>query len=226
MYDINLLPRKLQRKFNIDLKRTAGVLALFLVTAGFFGGYYSLLHKSHNYNKELTRIENTLEQLSPMVTQVKQLHNNRIENEKKLKAFQDIVKGRLLITPILEDISLVLPEDLWLTEFSMESRQDYQPRGGFASPGGVPLGNPVNNKQEETGAGEPVITPPSPNIVKLQGVAHSAVSVGVFVDNMSRLPYFSSVDLLKVYENNAGGKGHAFTVMARLKEDGGNVLRY
>ncbi len=226
MYDINLLPRKLQRKFNIDLKRTAGVLALFLVTAGFFGGYYSLLYKSRNLNKEITSIENALEQIAPRVTQVKQLHNYRMENEEKLKAFQDIVKGRLLITPILEDIGLVLPEDLWLTEFSVESRLDYQPRGGFASPGGVPLGNPVNNKQEETGAGEPVITPPPPNIVKLQGVAHSAVSVGVFVNNMSQLPYFSSVDLLKVYENTAGGKGYAFTVMARLKEDGDNVPRY
>lgn len=242
MYEINLLPPKLQRKFNIDVKKAAAFLGLTFLITGLAGGYGVFLFQLYGARSEINRIETRLQQIAPQVAEVEQIRKERLAGEKQVKAFQTIVDNRFTFTPMLEDIACNLPVDTWLTGITVENREEYAPPGGFASPPGMlaetvedstgeapktPAGAPGtgNGQKPAQPANRPVqgqkdktAPPPPPNVLVLQGVSYTPASVGVLVHNLARLPYFQSVNVIKVYENTGDEAGQAFTIEAQLRE--------
>lgn len=237
MYDINLLPPNLQKKFNIDVKKLLISFTITCMVTGLVGGYGLLMFKLYGTRMEMHRIDQRLNQIAPQVARVEQLKRERLEGEKKINAFRTIIDDRLTFTLILDDIAKNMPVDMWLTGISMEYREKYIPRGGFASPPGMLAGvyknktvdknitgkkpdadkqnitkTPTDKKDKEKNS------PPPPNVLVLQGAAHSPASVGVFVHNLARLPYFQNINVLKVFANTAGDPGQAFTIEAQLRE--------
>ena len=222
MYEINLLPAELRRKTSIELKRLLMLLLCILLPAGLAGGYSFLLIEINHRHLEVNNIDRQLAQLKPQVNQTLQLRQERGQIEQQIPVLQSLLEHRFTITPILNDIADNLPVDLWITGLSVEYRANYLPRGGFASPGllSPPADAPL--KQEAgTGAGqqpEEQQALPLPNVLILQGISYSSASIGVLVGKLSALPYFQSVDLVKVHTADQGEQGLTFQIEAMLRE--------
>jgi len=224
MYDINLLPSELHRKINIDLKRLIIILLLTLLPAGLAGGYAFFLIEINHLRLEANNIDRRLEQLAPQMDRVLQLRQEREKIEQQIPALQSLLGNRFTITPILNGIADNLPVDMWITGISAEYRENYLPRGGFASPAGIPAPGQAS-VQIDHGAGsvdeqqpEEQQSLPPPNMLVLQGISHSPASIGVFVGKLSCLPYFQNIDLVKVHTATSGKQGLAFHIEAMLLE--------
>lgn len=231
MYDVNLLPTKLQKKINIDIGRLIILISMATIVFGFIFGYSFFLFQMNITQQELHNIEEQLKQMAPRVAEVEKMKKERLSLEKKVQAFSIIVNNRLAVSHVFNDIASNMPVDMWLTSIRLEYREKYVPRGGFASSGDLPseVRNYTEKKKKTPGKAEDNeekallnmddkdnkrLLPP--NVLVLQGVTYSTASVGVFVHNLSQLPCFHNIDLIKVFPNTTGDIGQAFTIEARL----------
>lgn len=241
MYEINLLPTKVQKN-NVDVKKMLLILFVILGSIALITSYSLFLSKLYNAHKKLNNIEKRQNQIALDLTRLEQLRKVSQKEDKKIRAFQSIINNRLKCTSMLDDIACNMPVDLKLTSIEVIHRENYTPQGGFASPGmlinaadendgkqgkikELDFGNSSNKnsskldgKNDNSNKDAENKSLPSPNVLIFQGVSYSTVSVGVFIHNLSQLTYFTSINLIKASVEISGESGQAFTIEAQLRE--------
>ncbi|WP_027363477.1 PilN domain-containing protein [Desulfotruncus alcoholivorax] len=228
MYEINLLPPELIKRFNIDFKKLTMLIAVIIVVIGYVYWYAGFKFRLYNIKEEIAHTDKMLAEMSPRLNLVKKIKAERIENQEKIMAYKAITESRFLLTPVFKEIEKSIPVDTWLTGITLEYREKLNPVGGFAS---LPGANALPPKATLQAVGPPVskketideVEIPSPNVLMLQGVTYNSASVGVFVHNLAGLPYFRNVGIKKVYTNSGDDAGYAFTLELQLREEGRDV---
>lgn len=229
MYKINLLPVELQRELSIDVKGlikrvTATVFVIILLAS-----YGVFLYMGYLTKREIADTERYLKQITPAVKKVEAMKAQRVKDEESAKIYKELLSARLTRFPLLEDLNFNMPFDMWLENVEMsyvapkdggKSGQNGQPAAETS--GGATQGQPAAPPQAQTqGASgkNGLVSTPLPNTLVLVGYARSVPSIGFFVNNLYRMPYFSDVVLNEFkWEQQKGG--YKFKLTAALKEGG------
>lgn len=237
MYKVNLLPPKLQREGIIDTRRLALIAGTMLLAAAFLGGYAAFLINFFLLKSELATTRQQLASLTPVVSRVEKVKNERKQLEDALKEYHSILEKRLVCSDLLFDLNNFTPIDLWLTELEMAARPEEgktpaaAPKTGGSSPA-PPSAAAADNKtapapgatsapgsSKTAGASTPAPKEPEgyarPNQVTLKGFSRTVPSVGVFMYNLYQLPWFQEVKLRSLSAEKDGVK---FEITASLKE--------
>ena len=124
---INLLPRT-------ERVRTAtNVPALILLVAGVvvvFGlgfGYYWLSTEKSNLENELEEKQAQLRDLQAQVAALDEYRLLAAEVSYMEEIVTGVYAGRTVMSKVLSDLSLVIPENVWLTSFSMTAGEPQVP---------------------------------------------------------------------------------------------------
>jgi hypothetical protein len=222
MYKLNLLPVELQRDLSIDIKglvrRVTITVAIFIVLAS----YGMFLFMGYLTQREINDTQKYLNQISATVKKVEGIKAERVKNEENTKKFKEILGARQARFPILEDLNYNMPVDLWLENVSMSYVASGQAANTAANAsGGATQTQPVEQSQTQgqAAAKKEAVSPPLPNTLIIEGYSLTVPSIGIFMNNLYLMPYFTSVVLneLKTDEKSGNIK---FKLTAVLKEGG------
>lgn len=219
MYKINLLPVELQKDLSIDVKGLVKRVSIATTVILLLFGYGAFLFMGYLTQREINDTERYLSQISSSVKKIEDIKAQRIKNEESTKKFKELLNTRLARFPMLEDLSYNMPVDLWLENVDMSYVAPEQTAAN-ASPGAAqgqtaqsqPQGQAPASKQE-------TVSPPEPNTLILVGYSRSVTSIGIFMNNLYRMPYFSSVVLNELNTDEKSGNVK-FKLTAQLKEAG------
>ncbi|SHE60765.1 type IV pilus assembly protein PilN [Desulforamulus putei DSM 12395] len=207
MYKVNLLPEYLQHRDVAICKRKllvlggSGIVLLsLLIGYGIF--YLQFISDQHRLDRDTEE----LAKLRPRVAEIQRLKGEIKAKQEQYYTFSRILEKRLSWHRMLQDLSLALPRDTWINRLEIKKVERPPGSGGFASSGYKPVaevkvesaeskGKPVSNLQ----------SPPVPNVMYLYGTCWTMGSVGVLVNNLSRLPYFDSVKLVEAKHDKEKG---------------------
>jgi len=214
MYKLNLLPTELQKDLSIDFKGLVRRVTITITVILLLFSYGVFLFMGYLTQKEISDTEKYLSQISATVKKVEGIKAQRVKNEESTKKFKELLSARLTRFPLLEDLSYNMPVDLWLDNLDMSyvapAKTPANASGGAAQP--QAQGQPAAEKKAP-------VAPPLPNTLTIEGYSRTVPSVGIFMNNLYRMPYFSSVVLneLKTEESSGNTK---FKLSAVLKEGG------
>ncbi|TEB06638.1 Fimbrial assembly protein (PilN) [Pelotomaculum schinkii] len=220
MYKINLLPAELQRDLSIDVKGLVRRVTVTIMVILLLFGYGAFLFMGYLTQKEISDTERYLSQISATVKKVE-----GIKNEESTRVFKELLNARQSRFPLLEDISYNMPVDLWLGNVDIsyvapknagKDGQPGQPSGNESS--GYAQGQPVTATQSATEKNG-VDSLPLPNTLIIVGYARSVPSIGFFMNNLYRMPYFSNV-FLNELQWDEKEECFKFKLTAELKEGG------
>jgi len=216
MYKINLLPTELQRDLSLDVKGLVRRVSITITLILLLFGYGVFLFMGYLTQKEINDTEKYLNQISSTVKKVEGIKAQRVKNEESTKKFKELLNARLTRFPLLEDLSYNMPVDLWLDNVDMSYVAPANASGGATQ--GQTAAPPQAQGQAAADKKVPV-SPPVPNTLTIEGYSRTVPSVGIFMNNLYRMPYFSSVVLneLKTDEKSGSVK---FKLTAVLKEGG------
>jgi len=231
MYKVNLLPPELQRDISIDIRRLVKRVAIFLVVIILVLGYSIFLYSFFSTKKEIVETEKYLNELQVTVKKIEDIKEQRQKNEQSVQQFKELVEKRLTWSYVLDDLNYNLPVDVWLASIEL-SFTDLQ--ASTETVGQAPEQPKVHVPQAQTGtrtvpggqslpAGqkEPLLSasPPVPNTLTVVGYSRTVPSIGIFINNLHKMPYFTKVTLNEIAEdeNNAVIK---FKITAMTKEGG------
>lgn len=207
MYKVNLLPQELLAGAG-GAQRNISLRKILLVTAGFLIALYIILALCLFIGRwQVDTRRKSLSALEPRIQQVDSLRNKAVILKARAAAWQNILSKRRTYRSLLEDFNSRLPVDMWLTRVEI-SRPEQQ-----TSLGATPV------------APQPQAVPqaiPQPTRVVIEGGTSSLASVGVYVNNLGKLPYFKNVALKDVKEvtTTAPERVTVFTIEASLGEGG------
>ncbi|MDI6631102.1 MAG: PilN domain-containing protein [Bacillota bacterium] len=213
MYRVNLLPPELvfesersqRRARPLGLLIMLGTIGCLVYTAFVFWFFLS--------RAQLEEKRQALAALEPQIQQVEALQNRAVMLRARTAAWQEVLAERRTHHPVLTDLQRFLPADMWLTRVEI-ARPEPQVSGSASQQGAV------ENQQAQA---PPPPAFPRPTRVVIEGGTGSLASVGVYINKLCRLPYFTNVALKEVREIKTAGQPGAtvFTIEAGLKEGGG-----
>ncbi|MGI6491784.1 MAG: PilN domain-containing protein [Pelotomaculum sp.] len=219
MYKINLLPVELQKDLSIDVKGLVKRVSIAMTVILMFFGYGAFLFMGYLTQKEINDTERYLSQISSSVNIIEDIKAQRIKNEESTKRFKELLNTRLARSPMLVDLSYNMPVDLWLENIDLSYVAPEQTAANASSGAAQeqtaqpqPQGQAPASKQEAVSA-------PAPNTFVLIGYSRSVSSIGVFMNNLYGMPYFSSVVLNELNTDEKSGNVK-FKLTAQLKETG------
>jgi hypothetical protein len=207
VYKINLLPVELQKDLSIDVKGLVRRVTVTVIVILLLFGYGAFLYLGYLTKKEITDTEKYLSQISAAVKRVEGIKAQRVKDEESTKLYKGLLSTRQTRFPMLEDISYNMPVDLWLEKVDM-SYVAPKEEGKDGKPAQA-----ANGDKKETAA------PPVPNNLIIEGYSRTVPSIGVFMNNLYRMPYFSSVILNELNTDEKSGN-IKFKLTAVLKEGG------
>ncbi len=136
MIRINLLPvRAAQKKEQLRGQIAILVVGLTVAVVGCGIGHATILKKVSKQKEEVARKEVEISQLKKKLGEVAQFKKKKKELSGKLEILDTLKEGKTGPVRLLDELSQVLPEKLWLTKFK-ES-------GGSVSLDGVGLSEEV-----------------------------------------------------------------------------------
>ena len=189
-YKVNLLPQQLQREGTLDIRRLAVIIGSALPAAAALACYIIFLINFAALKNDLAETRAQLSFLAPAVSQVEEMIRERAELEAAVGEFDGIISNHLTWAGLMNDLDIIAPVDLWLTGLEVSNK-------------------PAGNEAEEA---DPYARP---NLVCCRGIARTLPSVGIFIRNLSGLPYFEEIKLVRA---NAVSEGIEFEIIARVKE--------
>ncbi len=193
-YKVNLLPPKLRREGIIDVRRLIMISLTTLLVAAILVGYGIFLLLFFNQKSELETTRQQLASLTPIVNRVQEIKKERKELEAALQEYTILLQKQIIWSDLFFALNNVTPDDLWLTELETAFSQEEQKSG------------PEGGKPEVLAR---------PDIMNFKGLSCSVPSIGLFMNNLSQLPYFKEVKLVKLNKEN---EGISFQITTLLKE--------
>lgn len=240
LYKVNFLPPELQRDFVIDFNKLVAGTIFALIIAGVLGVYGFFLYQLHHVKMAVAEAGQYLESLQADVAAVEEVKKQRIKNEQTAESLRQVMEKRILWAEVLAEVNSSLPADMWLvrldlghrdlpsapglkTEAGTKERKDERGWAGDIPPAALPQAPPVHPRQDlragEAGSSSET-APPAPNVMVFEGCSRSVSSVGMFVNNLCRIPVFSKI-LLNELSGDEKTAAYRFKITALLK--GGNL---
>jgi type IV pilus assembly protein PilN len=221
MYRVNLLPPKLQREELVDVRRllltsVAAILILVIVGTGvgFVVSFNNVKQEINSANQQLGVLQPTVDMVQGLQSQIRVMQSTEAD-------YKGLLGRQVTWSNLIYKLNEIAPSDLWLTELDMSNADlskdpaAKQASTAFpAAPGasGVPGANgnvvAMGNAQS---AGEPY---PYPNVITIKGMANSVTSIGIFVQNLNKLPYFKNVVINTIGSQTLGAQGNSAQVEA------------
>jgi Tfp pilus assembly protein PilN len=173
----------------------AGVLAACLLAVGFM----SANGKVQTREEELTALEQELAATRRLTKPQPTQTTVSAEREQRFAAVSGVLAGRLAWDRILREVSLVLPEDVWLSNLAA---------GGGSATTGDPAAAP------DATAGQ---------TVTFNGFTYSQESVARLLSRLELVPDLGEIKLQKSSVTTVGSQQiYNFTVLADVISGGGN----
>lgn len=239
MYKINLLPSELQRDISIDVRKLVKRAIVALAAILLISGYSIFLFNYYSTKKEACELEKRLKQLEAAVKKVEEIKKQRRDNEQAVEKFKELLNQRLTWACVLKDIDYNLPEDMWLGSIDIsytgrwaqaeagdkeleqmktkEAVQKGRPKSGQTGTGALSDSKTSAAKQEGTSQQASL---PVPDTLAIEGYSRTVSSVGVFINNLNKLPYFKSALLEELGEDEKYAGVKKFKLIAEIKEGG------
>ncbi len=118
MIHINLLPvRAAQKKEKLRSQIAVTILALILTVVACGAVYASLLVKVDEVKDEIASTEAKIRDLKKVLGEVTQFKKKKEELSGKLAILDQLKDGKSGPVHLLDELSMVLPDKLWLTSF-------------------------------------------------------------------------------------------------------------
>ena len=211
MYRVNLLPPELALESERTLRRVTP-LRLLMISCGILGFLYLIFVCWLFISRaEVEAKRQALAAIEPQIRQVEVLQNRANALRAHTAAWQEVQARRQVCYPLLTDFQRSLPADMWLTRVEIAPPAAQAPQG-------------ASGGQNETAANPAAPAPPPPALPKatqvvIEGGTNSLTSVGVYINNLCRLPHFKRVALKEVKEVKGAGQESVtvFTIEAALK---------
>lgn len=208
MYKVNLLPPELVAAEPGLHRRSPLYNLLVFCVGGLCLLYVTFLLYLFFSQLQVQQKQKALAALEPQIQQVEKLQQQSQALRDRAMVWEGILKERREYYPLLVDLQRVLPVDMWLTRIELARVEPQAPGGLPAAPA---------QPQASGGAPPPLqpAVPPVPNRLVIEGGTRSLSSVGVYINNLCRLPYFQKVTLREV---TTVGQDHVttFTIEAVL----------
>jgi len=137
MLKINLLPPELRKKRKrsrvvvFELTQTFLILIIVFEIALFLSFFLFVNMKVANKQQDLKSVRSELERLQAQVKDVKKLEDDAKKLENRLKIINDLMFSRMQWSKKLNELSNLIPENIWLTSLSLGQQ------GAVSSGGGV-----------------------------------------------------------------------------------------
>ena len=208
MRAVNLLPREEAKQ---DRKRPAaplitGVAAAVILAAVLVGG---LVHESAGVAKKRTELDAARTELSlvPKPAPVENVSSTLVTEETlRNSALSAALKGRISWDRLLREISLVLPDDVWLGSLSLQAPVPTIPADAAAAPA----------PSTET-------TTPVPSTFTINGTTFTHESVARLLSRLTLVPDLEDVTLVSSSKTKVGKRtAVAFSVAAAIRAPGGS----
>lgn len=207
-YKVNLLPPQLQREGIIDFRRLILVGGATLLLAVILGGYGIFLINYLSMKNELTSNKQQLASLSPLVSRVEGIVKERKELEDTLEEYNVILEKHVAWSNRLYDLGDIAPVDLWLTDIDISNQAPAaREQNSNIKPDAVPKTDVQPNEADRYSR---------PNTISCKGISQTVPSIGIFIRNLTTLPYFDEVKLVKIESDNQGAK---FEISAKVKDE-------
>jgi Tfp pilus assembly protein PilN len=116
---INLVPpaERARTATNVGM---LGMVALVIVVLFALGlGYYMLKNSRDDRKEELAYLQQETQVLQAQVATLKKYDSLASERQRAESTVQEIYAGRTLVSDILDSLSLVMPENVWLQSLSL-----------------------------------------------------------------------------------------------------------
>jgi type IV pilus assembly protein PilM len=199
---INLVPTAERARTATNLGML-GVVALAIVVVGAVGlGYYVFKNNLNDRKAELVVLQQDTQVLQAQVAALSKYDSLASELQRVETTVQEIYAGRTLVSDILDSLSLVLPENVWLQSLSLTT----------ADPGLALTG--------EGAAGD--------NSISLSGKTYTFEDVAELLVRLQLIPAFANIDLQSATGSSGAEQGavdvKSFSLGARVKPPSGEAL--
>ncbi|GAB6156859.1 hypothetical protein JCM39194_00590 [Desulfotomaculum varum] len=198
MYKINLLPPYLQcsgYKIKVNYLWLGAAMAVILFAGCLL--FYGRLSAGH---RQLAQARQELAQLQPRVAETEKLTVSLKEQQDMYHQMYQVLHNRLTWYRLLQDLPLALPADTWVNRLEIQRAGGLPGNGGSAdSPAQASTAGQGNQQTPDKATGEPAA-----NLSRLEAVSWRVYiygscwdmeSVGILLHQLSRLPYFASIQL-------------------------------
>jgi Tfp pilus assembly protein PilN len=208
MRAVNLLPREEAKQ---DRKRPAaplitGVAAAVILAAVLVGGF---VHESAGVAKKRTELDAARTELSlvPKPAPAENVSSTLVTEEMlRNTALSAALRGRMSWDRLLREISLVLPDDVWLASLSLQAPVATIPADAAAAP-----------------APSTATTTPVPSTFTMNGTTFTHESVARLLSRLALVPDLEDVTLVSSSKTKVGKRAAvAFSVAASIRAPGGS----
>lgn len=201
---VNLVPQEEQaREFRRQMY-IFPVAGAVLVLAALGGTYYYYSSQVDNSQQEYANLQKTNASLGKQMQELQQYQDIQNQKQAKLNSVKTVYDQRVRWSRILDDISFVIPSDIWLSSLN-------------ASVNGTPV--TAGGTTPKAGAGS---TPSAPDIT-IEGYTDKAAmpSVATFLIRLGLLPSLQNVTLISADTEKLGTSlAIHFRIGAFLKQNG------
>ena len=130
MIKINLLPTVREVKKRETIRQQMAVVIGAIIIEFIFIGYVNAriggqIKRTRN---DISSTQSEIRKLEEIIKEVKDIEKKRNELEAKLKVIDNLEKGRVASVMILDELSKVIPEKMWITNYQ-ESQNNLQLKG-------------------------------------------------------------------------------------------------
>jgi Tfp pilus assembly protein PilN len=196
MRAVNLLPRDDTKRTKTNVPVLVGVAGAVLVTALVSVMFLSASSKVRDKQDQLDAIQAQIAVIPPPPPPDAAGQGLAAQQQARLTALSTALTRRIAWDRVLRNLSLVLPDDVWLTQLTASSP---------ASPSSI----------------APVVTPPptvAPSQFTLGGYTYSQTSVARLLSRLEVLPDLTNVQLLSSTRTKIGSQDVVqFTLAANIR---------
>jgi len=137
MLKINLLPPELRRKKKrkivvFEATQTLLILIIACEIVAFLGIYVFINVKVGSKQKELKEVRAEIDKLQSEVREVRILEEDAMKMEKRIQIIDQLMFSSLSWSRKLNEISNLIPDNIWLTSLSLNQQSVSLPQGGSA----------------------------------------------------------------------------------------------
>jgi Tfp pilus assembly protein PilN len=189
---INLIPVGERRRTKTDFGYLGLVVVVLVVVGGMAASYLYFSGRLADQEQQLADLQAQNQQIQTQLAALSQfdaLQQQRIATE---QIVQKIYAGRTLLSEIMGDLSLVVPENVWFTALSIQAPD-------------IPV--------EQTDAKAPAATPPAPGKITITARTYGFEDVARFLVRMGQIPGVSDILL-----SRAGKASGTFAPGKNVKE--------
>jgi len=116
---VDLLPTE-RKKFGFDPVIGFLLLIIVIFTIGFWVYGTSLVKKIETKKQEIAEVDNKIKELEKKLPVIEQLRTKNRELEQQINTIKNLVFDPIRYGNLLEEVSLILPKNVWLSTLSIE----------------------------------------------------------------------------------------------------------